>query len=210
MGRAKSYDRRAVTEKAMALFWEQGYHATSTRELADAMGLNPYSIYAEFGSKEALYDAAVDHYEQTVVTGHFGRLEAETASLEDIRAVLDFFGDSGDRRGSHRGCLLCNASTELAPNLEGSRATTARYLARLTSAFANALGNAATQRRLKEGTPIDELAAFFATFLMGQFVLLRAQVDASIVRAAANQVLSRLDEVTGRPGGAPPMTSRAT
>jgi TetR/AcrR family transcriptional repressor of nem operon len=180
----------------MTLFWEQGYHATSTRELADVMGLNPYSLYAEFGSKEALYGAAIDHYEQTVVSGHFGRLETEDSSLEDIRAVLDFFGDSGDRRGSHLGCLLCNAGTELAPTVEESRVSTDRYLARLTSAFANALGNAAREARLKESTPIDELAAFFSTLLMGQFVLMRAQVDRSIVRGASNQALSRLDEVT--------------
>ena len=85
MGRSKSYDRDEVTDRAMRLFWAQGFHATSTRELTDAMGVNAYSLYAEFGSKEALYEAALERYEALVVTGHFGKLEADAGSLDDVR-----------------------------------------------------------------------------------------------------------------------------
>lgn len=195
MGRRKTYDRDEITDLAMNLFWERGYHATSTRELTDEMGVNPYSLYAEFGSKQGLYSAAIDRYETTVMVGHFGGLEAEDASLEEIRKVIDFFGESGDRKGSHRGCLLCNASTELAPTLETSRDSTDRYVEYLRTVFTNALRNAATENRLVESTPVEELAAFFATVLMGQFVMMRAQVDRTVVRSAANQALARLDEI---------------
>ncbi|MCP4303978.1 MAG: TetR/AcrR family transcriptional regulator [bacterium] len=204
MGRPKMYDREGITDRAMNLFWERGYHATSTRDLTEAMGVNPYSLYAEFGSKQGLYSAAVERYESTVMVGHFGGLEAEDASLEEIRDVLDFFGESGDRKGSYRGCLLCNASTELAPTLETSRESTARYVEYLITVFTNALRNAANQDRLVEAAPIDELAAFFATVLMGQFVMMRAQVDRAVVRSAANQVVVRLNEVVLSPDSRPP------
>lgn len=201
MGRMKSYDRDSVADRAMRLFWERGYHATSTRELARAMDVNPYSLYAEFGSKEALYEAAINRYEETVVPRHFGRLEASDASLADVRHVIVFFGENGDREGSHLGCLLCNASTELAPTVEGSRASTARFVDRVTAAFRNALGNAEANGELTDHAPIHELSSLLTTLLMGLFVLSRAQVDSAVLRGAAAQALSRLDEVTRRGQG---------
>ncbi len=195
MGRAKTYDRDVVTERAMLLFWERGYHATSTRDLTDAMGVNPYSLYAEFGSKEALYAAAIDRYEATVFQGHFGALEASGASIEEIRAVLDFFGDMGIHDVDRRGCLLCNATTELAPSAEQSQLLSARFVRRLNGAFGNALGNARAAGRLSDGASGDGLAALFPSVLLGIFVMARGGVDGAVLRAAADQALAQLEAV---------------
>jgi len=196
MGRRKAYDRDEIAERAMRLFWERGYHATSTRDLTDVMKVNPYSLYSEFGSKEGLFEAAIERYEAIIVLRNFGSLEAEEASLEQIHEVLNFFGDSGSREGSQLGCLLCNAGTELAPNVEQSEASTARFVERLRGAFGHALANAASAGRLIDNAPTDELASFFPTVLMGIFVLSRASVDGKVLRAAADQALGRLQAVT--------------
>ena len=192
MGRRKTYDRDGVVERAMRLFWERGYHATSTRDLTEAMGVNPYSLYAEFGSKEALFSAVIKRYEDDVVEGHFGRLETADAGMKEIRDVMNYFGDSGTRAGAELGCLLCNASVERAPTVELSEASTARFVARMTGAFANALKNAADAGRLKDDVDTKALGRFFPTVLMGMFVLSRANVDGSVLRAAADEALAHL------------------
>jgi TetR/AcrR family transcriptional regulator, transcriptional repressor for nem operon len=196
MGRRKTYDREEIVDRAMQLVWVQGFHATSTRDLTEAMDVNPYSLYAEFGSKEALYQAVVERYEEKVVHRNFSRLETTEASLDDVRYVLDFFGDAGQRRASAMGCLLCNASVERAPTIDGSKESTARYVRRLTAAFENALGNAASEGRFVKGVRIDRLAASLVTHLMGVFVLMRAQVDGAVIRAAADEALARIDALT--------------
>jgi TetR/AcrR family transcriptional regulator, transcriptional repressor for nem operon len=192
MGRRKNYDRDEIVVKAMRLFWERGYHATSTRDLTDAMGVNPYSLYAEFGSKEALFDHAVVHYMETVVTRHFGRLEAENSGIADVVAVLDWFGDNGSREGSELGCLMGNTSTERAPNISSSRAHTERFVSRVQGAFAHALTQAAVDGDLVSDAPVDGLSAGFATHLMGVFALSRAQVDPAVIRQATDQQLRTL------------------
>ena len=126
---------------------------------------------------------------------------APGASLEQIGAVLNFMGGIGAYDGSHLGCLLCNAGIELAPTLEQSEASTARFLDRLTRAFGHALENARASGRLVEDAPVDELARFFPTVLMGIFLLARARVDAAVMRAAADQALARLASVTARGRG---------
>ncbi len=196
MGRRKTYERPEIADHAMRLFWARGYHATTTRDLTDAMGVNPYSLYAEFGSKEGLYQAAIARYEALVVPTHFGALEAQGASLEEVRAVLNFFGDVDRLEGSELGCLLCNTSVERAPTVELSRASTKRFVDRLTCAFGHALGNARAAGRLVDDAPVDALARFFPTVLMGIWALSRAQVDGVVLRATADQALARLDAVT--------------
>ena len=46
----------------MVLFWRKGFAATSMNDLCDAMNVRSPSLYAAFGSKEALYLEAIQHY----------------------------------------------------------------------------------------------------------------------------------------------------
>ena len=46
----------------MVLFWRKGFAATSMNDLCDAMNVRSPSLYAAFGSKEALYLEAIEHY----------------------------------------------------------------------------------------------------------------------------------------------------
>jgi TetR/AcrR family transcriptional regulator, transcriptional repressor for nem operon len=194
MGRAKTYDRDEVTDRAMLVFWERGYHAASTRDLAEAMGVNSYSLYAEFGSKEKLYEEAMRRYHEHIVTKHFSAMETKDASLEQVVDVLDYFGGGGEVTTSTLGCLACNAAVELAPNAEVSKAWTDRYLQRVVNAFRNALQNALNSGRLIAGTPIDELAGFLTVTVTGMLVLIRAGSDPALLRASRSQAMGRLNE----------------
>ena len=44
MARTKCFDRDAVLDRAMELFWEQGFEATSVQELVEATGINRGSM----------------------------------------------------------------------------------------------------------------------------------------------------------------------
>ncbi|MEQ9076561.1 MAG: TetR family transcriptional regulator [Sandaracinaceae bacterium] len=193
MGRRKTYVREAVLVRAMELFWERGFHRTSTRELASAMGINVYSLYAEFGSKEGLFAAATEHYEREIVPSFIGALEREDASLDTVLSILRFFAGRARGEGTHRGCLLCNAAVELAPDLDASRASTEAYVERLTGAFQGALERAQADGSLRADADALGLARFLSTMMIGIFVLLRAQVEGAVLRAAVEHALARLE-----------------
>src|SRR4029077_11955803 len=63
-GRPRSFDRGRALERAMHVFWRQGYEATSVSDLTRAMHINPPSLYAAFGDKEQLYLEALARYQQ--------------------------------------------------------------------------------------------------------------------------------------------------
>ena len=51
--------RLALEEAAISLFLEQGYHATSMRQIAEQAGLALGGIYNHFSSKEEIFEAII-------------------------------------------------------------------------------------------------------------------------------------------------------
>jgi AcrR family transcriptional regulator len=62
-GRPRTFDADAALESAMQVFWRKGYEGASLADLTSAMGINPPSLYAAFGSKEALFRQTLDRYD---------------------------------------------------------------------------------------------------------------------------------------------------
>ena len=62
MGRPRTFDCDLALDQAMEVFWRHGYEGATIAQLTEAMGINPPSLYAAFGSKEGLLKAALDRY----------------------------------------------------------------------------------------------------------------------------------------------------
>lgn len=113
MARSKQYNEQEVLEKAVALFWRNGYENTSVRMLEKEMGINQFSIYASFGSKQGLFLASLKCY-KLKLSCVFDKLKNATNGISDIK---QFFYDSiqyPSELGDFKGCLLTNTYNEFA------------------------------------------------------------------------------------------------
>ncbi|RYF66661.1 MAG: TetR/AcrR family transcriptional regulator, partial [Comamonadaceae bacterium] len=72
----------------MHLFWQKGYSATSISDLTCAMGIGSPSLYAAFGSKEALYVEALDHYARAHEAIAWGGFAAASTARDAVAALL--------------------------------------------------------------------------------------------------------------------------
>src|SRR3978361_2482525 len=88
IGRPREFDRDAALEAAMRLFWRKGFAAASMNDLCDAMGIRSPSLYAAFGSKEALYLEAVEHYVQTIGPPVWDKLAEGTTARAGVEKLL--------------------------------------------------------------------------------------------------------------------------
>src|SRR5688572_3296306 len=61
-GRPRSFDPDLALDRAMRIFWRQGFEGTSLADLTESMGINRPSLYAAFGDKAALFQRAVERY----------------------------------------------------------------------------------------------------------------------------------------------------
>jgi len=113
MGRSKEFEESVVLQKAMELFWKQGYEKTSLSDLVEHMGIHRRSLYDTFGDKHTLFLKIIDSYGEIIkarLTSEI--LRAETAK-QAIRCIFDFTIEGNDDRPL--GCLFVNAATEMAP-----------------------------------------------------------------------------------------------
>ena len=196
MGRNKTYDRDVLIGKAMELFRDHGFAGTSTQMLVEGLGVNRYSVYAEFGSKQALFDAALERYDEEVVERNFGPLEAPGAGIAEVRALFGFFGTAGESPASGRGCLLCNTAVEFGPDDPSGAGFVQRYFGRLSKAFYAALNNAHSQGELSRSVDPREEANFFTASVLGLFVMLRAKAPPSVIKSAARVAIRHLEALT--------------
>ena len=81
MGRKKSYDRELLIAKALEVFRDRGFAGTSAEALCEALEVNRFSIYAEFGNKQALFNAVLQRYDDEAVQRNFGPLERPGAGF---------------------------------------------------------------------------------------------------------------------------------
>ncbi|MDB5058625.1 MAG: Transcriptional regulatory protein [Chloroflexi bacterium] len=113
MARIKEFDREEAVQQAMAVFWGQGYDATSTDDLLRAMGIGRQSMYDTFGDKHRLYLEALQRYQADYGAGLLENLRAATSPLTAIREILLSVANQTPSERA-RGCMTVNATTELA------------------------------------------------------------------------------------------------
>ncbi len=113
MPRHKEFDREEVVLKAMMVFWNKGYEASSMQDLVDRMKINRFSLYETFKSKHELFLEALQAYYENVAIPFFHRLKDSTEGLKAIESILMELV-SGIKSGqSSNGCLMCNTIAEL-------------------------------------------------------------------------------------------------
>lgn len=113
-GRPREFDIDEALDKAIKVFCERGYHATSIGDLTEAMELTQGSIYKAFRDKRAVFLAAFDR-NKVVRNEMLARaIETGKTGLERVRNALTFYVESSHGAEGVQGCLVVGSAAELA------------------------------------------------------------------------------------------------
>lgn len=88
-GRPRAFDREDALAVAMRSFWRDGYDDTTVAKLTREIGISAPSLYAAFGDKDQLFQAAASCYFDTATAQLDRALEAPTAWAAIDRIVRD-------------------------------------------------------------------------------------------------------------------------
>ena len=191
MGRPYEFDKEETLSKAMDVFWEKGYKATSIQDLVDHMGIKRGSIYNTFGDKHSLFVAAIKYYGEEVTSRTIKVLESEGSPVENIRLFFETIVNTPSDRKT-RGCLISNTVVELAPHDEQVAETVRQILEKIQTAFLNCLNKAVEFGELPKDTNTKVLSHFLATSTHGLIVTGKSTLNPKEVKDVVDVILSTL------------------
>ncbi|MGY4921989.1 TetR/AcrR family transcriptional regulator [Streptomyces sp. 900105755] len=198
-GRPRGFDADAALDRAVEVFWRQGYEGASLSDLTEAMGINRTSMYAAYGNKEELFRRAVARYAEADMAYARDALTRPTAYAV-IEAFLRANADALTRADRPPGCLSVQGG--LAEG--GDNGHIAAFLAesRLAGerALADRLARAVTEGDLPADTDPSALARYVMVVSEGNAVHATAGAGRAALHATVDIALRA---VPGHDAGAP-------
>jgi AcrR family transcriptional regulator len=183
IGRPRSFDADEALERAMTVFWEQGYEGASLTDLTRAMGITRKSMYAAFGNKEELFRKALERYTEGPAA-YAARALEEPSAREVATAFLAGSVSTTTRPGCPAGCLGVQGS--LAAGVSGRAAREA-----LTAWRDD--GRARLRRRFQRAVDEGDLLPGTDPELLARYVMTISNGIA--VQAAGGATRSELQQV---------------
>ena len=184
MARPKEFDREKALRKAIRLFSQKGFAATSTDELMRVMDVGRQSMYDTFGDKRALFLEALEMYVMESVHSITAELEKPGSALSAIRNALVTFAERKDL-SSEEGCMGLNSICEFGQrDADVTRVT--RHAARVQrNSLMRVLSRAKTQEELSSDADLESMADFFESTLAGIRMMAKAGQSRQALRNIA-------------------------
>ena len=119
IGRPRGFDADEALDRAVRVFWAQGYEGASLDDLTGAMGITRTSMYRAFGNKEDLFRKALERYTEGPAS-YFAEALRQRTAREVATSFLGGAVRSTTRPDCPTGCLGVQGS--LAAGESGSKA----------------------------------------------------------------------------------------
>ncbi len=181
MARKLEFDKDEALQKAMLLFWEKGYEATSMKDLVQAMAINRFSIYNTFGDKKVLLLMSLKHYRDHVLAKLIAPLKADLPAEICLENYFDRMSKQLSSASGRLGCFIqktgqshISSEPEVADLLQS-------MLGDLRSALLDVLARVRKEQAFKIAYEDETMADFILCQLQGMIVLRRSGKKLALV-----------------------------
>lgn len=193
MARTKAFDETEVIDRALAMFWQQGYEATSVRDLLSHAGISSSSLYATFGDKHELFCAALDRY-RALEREQFAAILADSQAIRPtLNGLYATLIDTLLLDDGSRGSFTLNAAIELGgrdlPVLDRLR----QHFDDVCGMLASQLAEAQARGEINTATPAADLARYLLFGLYSLATMARIYPDRKLLEGMAGMLMAILD-----------------
>lgn len=188
----------AALERAMRLFWRRGYYDTSIDALISGAGVNRSMIYRNFGSKQAFFQALLEHYRDTVAAQMLAPLRLPGADLDTVRGFFRLLRAFAETEHSRRGCLMVMTGSEVSTRERAIGRVVTAFMDEVRGLFAAAIERSAAAGGLSAPVETARLADYLLGALVGFMTVARSPLPRSAIANYADEVCAQLDGLAAR------------
>ncbi|MBU5213107.1 TetR/AcrR family transcriptional regulator [Heyndrickxia oleronia] len=193
MARLREFDEEKALDAAMHLFWEKGYSATSLSDLTAKMGIQRPSLYAAFGDKEGLFEAALRRY--TKLHASKVRIKLQNRPVkEGIRTFFEELVEEEYKKETDKGCFCINTMVELASHNEKFEILTREHQMYLSVLFQELIDEGVRNGEFTNNLNSKALAQMLVTSLVGLTVMIKSRPERSFIDNSLAVILTVLDQ----------------
>lgn len=199
-GRPVAFDYETALQNAMHAFWQHGYEGTSMSTLMAAMDMNKASIYAAYGSKEALFKKALERYVQGPASFLAASLAQPTA-VAVVQLMLSQAAQMLTDQSHPVGCLVTQGALACSDESADIKTLLGGYRQTLEQQLAQRFRRAVSEQDLLATTDPVVLAKLVMTVHQGMVVQAvggATQAELFNVAAMTTQLIARVYTTTGQ------------
>ena len=196
-GRPRAFDRELALKRAMEVFWSKGYDNTSMTDLTVAMGINSPSLYAAFGSKEALFQEAVTLYGKVEGTDIWDAITGAPTAKEAISGFLHATAVAFTQPGKPAGCMVVLGALHASDSNGGVCDTLRRIRGENVATLRERLDEAVGAGELPTGLDTNAAATFYVTVQQGMSIQARDGANRETLLAIADGAMAAWDRLIG-------------
>ena len=188
MSRTALYNRQEALERALKLFWQKGFHATSLKDIEEALDMRPGSIYAAFGSKDGLFQEALDYYARLGLTELERILSHHESPLLGLAAYVRQLGGIRDKELPSQACMLVKSLLELGAREQAALQKVEMLLAGMETRFIDCFSAAQQLGELDSTLDATRLGRRLQAEVMGLRAFAQRDIESSTVHALAEDM----------------------
>ncbi|MFB5151671.1 TetR/AcrR family transcriptional regulator [Burkholderia orbicola] len=196
-GRPRSFDKEAALDRAMEVFWRLGYEGASMTDLTAAMGIASPSLYAAFGSKEALFRQALEHYRATEGQEIWGGVERAASAYDAVQNYLMDTARVFTRRSKPAGCLIVLSALHPAERSDMVRQTLIAMREGTVDALRERLAQGVATGEISVHANLDAIARYYVTVQQGMSIQARDGASRRDLEAVAQAALAAWPALVG-------------
>lgn len=190
MPRKPNYDRNELIERARDLFWQRGWAGTSLKDLEAVLQMKPGSFYAAFGSKDALFELALEKYAGDSIE-RLAQLTEKYGPINALQRLPEMVIENEDAPA--KACMLSKTLLELQAHNHPLAHAANRHLVNMEGHFSELFQKAQSAGAIDSAHDPQILARRYQSDLLGLRVSAeREGVDAKAIAAEIAEGLLRL------------------
>ncbi|MDM0074818.1 TetR/AcrR family transcriptional regulator [Variovorax sp. J2P1-59] len=191
-GRPRQFEYGEVVERAMDVFWSNGYNGTSLPALLDATKLSRGSLYGAFGDKHDLFLLALDRYIADSLARVDVELGGQEGAMAGLRVFLSGYVDRTSGVAGKRGCLVVATTMELVAQDVQVAQRIRRFFKAMEQKIGAAFERAQSLDELAEGVDPATAARIVLCMVEGLRVVGKTGVERAMQQSTVDALLDRL------------------